>query len=172
MSTGLKIKRSKNNNNEMNDSFVLIDDVKITSRSLMLKDEELLNDSHIDLALEFFQKCYPQINIIYNFRTAKEIRYRHLTFSLENTENVIFILNTKNHWITITNINCQPSNSDRRSKTSVVHPLTCNENIFVYDSLNNPSYLTELSPIFDLMYKDSIVGLSHVQIPFFTKRWD
>jgi len=154
ISSGIK-KLKKNKKSTVNNSFFLLDNIEITSRSFKLKNNELLSDSHIDLALEFFQKNYPHVNIIYNFRMAKEIREKQLSFSLQNTENVIYIQHTKNHWITVTNINCQISKN--------------NKNIFVYDSLNDPSYLTGLGSIFELMFRDSFVEVNQVELPFFQK---
>ncbi len=149
-------------NNSMN-NYVLVDDVEIDMRSLKFKEFELLSDSHIDMALEYFQKNYSHINIIYNSRTAKEIRDKKLSFSFENTKNVIFVQHTNNHWITVTNINYQTS-------TSICKTSNDDKNIFVYDCLNNPFYISGLSPILRLMYKDSSsIGLNHVQMPFTQK---
>lgn len=99
-----------------------------------------LNDLHIDKALVYFQSIYQHAKIytINDQNDAHGLQFYEHNFY--DTDNLVMIVNTYNHWIVVTNIDTQP------------HQASSRKQIYVYDSLNNPNYVNGLHHMFKYMF--------------------
>ena len=112
-----------------------------------------LNDIQIDLALESMREEYPHVTILTNADQAHaHIRNNGFIHDFENTPNLIMVLRYQEHWVTATNIdtgrNLQPISD-------------VNVPIFVYDSLNNPTYLNSLQLTLSTMFPNKGIFYVH-----------
>ena len=112
-----------------------------------------LDDLHIDKVLNQFKSLYKDVKIYTN--EATNIAFLHSQFSdnLLHIENLIFVLHSIDHWVVVTNIDVQ-------SELGKPYP---NKTIFVYDSLNNPYYISGLQKFFATMFRtDNYIDVEKV----------
>lgn len=112
------------------DSYHLKDDrTKFSNRKL--DSNNWLDDLHIDYVLIHFQSIYSHVKI-YTISKQQSAAFRHqYTQNFFDDDDLIFVIQTNNHWVTLTNIEILPSAVSCRT----------NKPIFMYESLNKPDYI-------------------------------
>lgn len=139
-------------NNTSNHNIYLIKDIS----SYDADQESWLSDMHIDYVLNSLQNKNQNIKIFLTYETQMSIYInKKFDYNFESEKKIILVWHATDHWITLTNIGFE-------SDTYSIEPTI---SIFVYDSLNNASYLDSLKPLFKVMYPNKrIIKIKTIKV--------
>lgn len=122
-----------------------------------------LTDDQIDFASEFFKYKYPNTKIYLVFDFQVDLTHHNVKYDFNRNENLIMTISVnRNHWITLTNIDCENNKQTTQNK------------IFIYDSLNNFNYIDSLREFLQKMFPngEKSIKIQIVKMKYIQQGWN